>query len=175
MQHGPTAAALSTSFFLNHALNSSELNTLITKFRVQQREKEWVTSQKDWRNQAVTSWILGMHYNIWVKNAVFVFPHLPGSAEAQVIWGATVSVFWLLTLLVTLLSKISKSVHAWQSYIASQRWAFFSDTVFCSCYFFFPASDFLMSLSQFCRKFAKRRRMFWNWLRPMGCSFMCAL
>ena len=35
MQHSPTAAALSTSFLLNHAMppNSPELNALITRFR----------------------------------------------------------------------------------------------------------------------------------------------
>jgi len=31
-------------------------------------------SQKDWRNQRGTSWILAMHwYSIWVKNTIFVF------------------------------------------------------------------------------------------------------
>jgi len=51
----------------------------------------WVVSQKDWRNQGATGWILAMHwYSIWVKNAIFVFPVLPVSAEAQVIWGGTV-------------------------------------------------------------------------------------
>ena len=33
MPHSPTAAALSTSFLLNHAPNSPELNALITRFR----------------------------------------------------------------------------------------------------------------------------------------------
>jgi len=33
VQHSPTAAALSTSFLLNHAPNSPELSALITKFR----------------------------------------------------------------------------------------------------------------------------------------------
>ena len=33
VQHSPTAAALSTSFLLNHAPNSPELNALITRFR----------------------------------------------------------------------------------------------------------------------------------------------
>jgi len=42
MQHSPTAAALSTSFLLNHApppCNSAELNALTTRFR-DQREYE---------------------------------------------------------------------------------------------------------------------------------------
>jgi len=51
----------------------------------------WVVSQKYWRNHGATGWILAMHwYSIWVKNAIFVFPVLTGSAEAQVIWGGTV-------------------------------------------------------------------------------------
>ena len=33
VQHSPTAAALSTSFLLNHAPNSPELNASITRFR----------------------------------------------------------------------------------------------------------------------------------------------
>jgi len=33
-----------------------------------------VVSQKDWRNQGATDWILAMHwYSIWVKNAIFMF------------------------------------------------------------------------------------------------------
>jgi len=54
-----------------------------------------------------------------VKNAIFVFPVLPGSAEAQVIWRgiAKCLVFWLLALSVAfLLPKISKSVDVCQSY-----------------------------------------------------------
>jgi len=45
----------------------------------------WVVSQKDWRNQGATGWILAMHwYSIWVKKMRFAcFPILPGSAEAQ--------------------------------------------------------------------------------------------
>jgi len=32
-------------------------------------------SQKYWRNQEGTSWILAMHwYCIWVEHAIFVFP-----------------------------------------------------------------------------------------------------
>jgi len=46
----------------------------------------WVVSQKDWRNQGRTSWILAMHwYSIWVKMRFSCFPVLPGSAEAHVI------------------------------------------------------------------------------------------
>jgi len=81
----------------------------------------WVVSQKDWRNQdwrnqAATGWILAKHLIQRVKNAIFVFPVLPGSAEAQVIWRSIVTFFWLLTLSVALLPQISKSIHVYQSY-----------------------------------------------------------
>jgi len=33
VQHSPTAVAVSTSFLLNHAFNSPELNALTTRFR----------------------------------------------------------------------------------------------------------------------------------------------
>jgi len=42
----------------------------------------WIMIQKDWRNQAVTGWILAMQF--------LFFPILPGSGEAQVIWGGIV-------------------------------------------------------------------------------------
>jgi len=73
VQHSPTAAAFSTSFLLNHVLNSPEhwLQDLGSHAAARVR----VLSQKDWRNQGATSWILAMQwYSIWVKNAIFVFP-----------------------------------------------------------------------------------------------------
>jgi len=94
MQHSPTAAALSTSFLLNHApSNSAELNAVITRLGSHTAARVWVVSQKDRRSQgAMTGWILAMHwYSIWVKRMRFsCFPILPGSAEAQVIWGGTI-------------------------------------------------------------------------------------
>jgi len=71
MQHSPTAAAFSTSFLLNHARNISELNALITRFRRHRAAWVWVTSQKDWRNQGATGWIVAMHCYIWVKKCDF--------------------------------------------------------------------------------------------------------
>ena len=54
----------------------------------------WVVSQKDLRNRGGTSWIMAMHwYSIWVKKIRFSFSSLPGSAEAEVIWGGTVKRF----------------------------------------------------------------------------------
>jgi len=78
----------------------------------------WVASQKDWRNQGTTGWILTMHwYSSWVKNAIFVFLRLPGSAEAHVIWGGTVK-HLLIAYFISNISakKVSKCVHVCQSY-----------------------------------------------------------
>jgi len=57
MQHSPTAAVLSTSFLLNHARKSPELNALITRFRESRsrvsmiRESERLKkSSSDWLN-----------------------------------------------------------------------------------------------------------------------------
>jgi len=85
VQHSPTAAALSTSFLLYHALNNPKLNALITRFRksycsmrMSRESKRLKESSTDWLNS-------GNALIQRVKNAIFVFTVLPGSAEAQVI------------------------------------------------------------------------------------------
>jgi len=86
VQHNRTAAALSTSFLLNHA--RSWMHWLQG---LGSHTAAWVMSQKDWRNQGATSWILAMHwYSCEWKMWFLCFPVLPGSAEAQVIWGGIV-------------------------------------------------------------------------------------
>jgi len=50
----------------------------------------WVVSQKHWTSQAA-GWIQAMHEcSIWAKMRLLCFPVLPGSVEAQVIWGGIV-------------------------------------------------------------------------------------
>jgi len=93
IQHSPTVAALSTSFLLNHApLAARSWTHWLQDLRSLTAAWVWVVSQKDWRNQGTTSWILAMHWcSICVKKMRFLcFPILPGSAEAQVIRGGTV-------------------------------------------------------------------------------------
>jgi len=92
VQHTPTAAALSTSFLLNHAPDSPELNALITRFRKSYSSVRISRESKNWRNQGATGWILAMHWYItWVKKMWFsCFSVLPGSVEAHVIWGGKV-------------------------------------------------------------------------------------
>ena len=80
----------------------------------------WVVSQKDWRSEGVTSWILAKHwYSIWVKKRRFsCFLVLPGSVEAQVIWGGTVKRLLIAYFIGNISAKkISKCVHVCQSYI----------------------------------------------------------
>ena len=118
MQHSSTAAALSTSFLLNNACNSPELNTLIIRFMelsssvsMSRESKRLKNSSSDWMNSGNEFW----QYSIWVKIRFPCFPVLPGSTEAQVISCGTVkSVFWLLT---------------FSAVIANQRWDVFWDTV----------------------------------------------
>jgi len=82
MQHSPTAAALSTSFLLNHAPNSPELNALITRFRESQRLKKSIS---DWLNSGNA-----LIQHLSEKRRFSCFLVFPGSTEAQVIWGGTV-------------------------------------------------------------------------------------
>ena len=69
---------------------SPELNALITRFmesyssaRMSRGSKRLKKSSSDWLNS-------GNAQIQRVKNAIFVFPGLPGSAEAQVISGGVV-------------------------------------------------------------------------------------
>jgi len=73
VQHSPTAAALSTSFLLNHALPTAPSYTHWLQHLWRHRAAwVWVVSQKDWRNRGGTSWIMAMHwYSIWVKKMQF--------------------------------------------------------------------------------------------------------
>ena len=85
MQHSPTAAVLLTSFLLNRVSESLKMNALITRFResytsvnMSRESKRLKKSSSHWLNS-------GNELIQRLKNAIFVFPVLPGSAEAQVI------------------------------------------------------------------------------------------
>jgi len=83
-----------------------KMNAMTTRFRViQQREHEsWVKKTEEIKERLVEFWQCTDTAFEW-KNAIFVFPILPDSAEAYIIWGGTVKHFWLLTLWVTFLPK----------------------------------------------------------------------
>ena len=52
VQHSPTAAALSTSFRLNHAPTIPVLNAVVTRFRESYSSVSRSRESKNWRNQA---------------------------------------------------------------------------------------------------------------------------
>jgi len=95
IQHSPTSAALSTSFLLDHAppqKKSPELNAVITRLResyssmMSRESKRLKNSSSNWLNS-------GSALIQRVKNAIFVFPVVPHSAEVQVTGGGIESVF----------------------------------------------------------------------------------
>jgi len=85
VQHSPTAATLSTSFFiLSHAHKSPKLNAFIMRFResyssvsMSCESKRLKKSSSDWLNSGNALIQRG-------KNAIFMFPVLPSNAETQV-------------------------------------------------------------------------------------------
>ena len=73
-------------------------------------------SQKDWRNQAATGWILAIQH-LSKKCNFRVSSFLPGNAEAHIIWGGTVKRFLIAYFIGNISAKkISKCVHVCQSY-----------------------------------------------------------
>jgi len=134
MQHSPTAAPLSTSFLLNHAPPTAPSWThwlSVQDVGSHTAAWVWIVSQKDWRNQWATSWILAMHwYSIWVKKMRFsCFPVLPGSAEAQVIWGDTVKRLLIAYFIGNISTKKYQNAFTYVKFIANQRWDVFWGTV----------------------------------------------
>jgi len=95
-----------------------KLNALITRFNesysslnMSLESKKLKKSSSKWLNSdsALIQWVK--------KNAIFVFPVLAGSAEAQVIWGGMVKRLLIAYFVVSIAAKkISKSVHVCQSY-----------------------------------------------------------
>ena len=95
VQHSPTAAALSTSFFLmNHAPYIPELKASISLQDLGSHTAAWVwvVSQKNLkksRSDRLNSGNALQHLS--EKMRLSCLPVLPGSAEGQVIWGGTVN------------------------------------------------------------------------------------
>jgi len=108
---------------------------LITRFRESYSNVSTVRvlSQKDWRNQAATSWIVAMHWLEYLseKKRFSCFPVLPGSAEAQVISGDTVKRLFIAYFIGNISAKkISKCVHICQSYSKPKVGRFLRHSVF---------------------------------------------
>jgi len=64
------------------------------------------------------------------KNAIFMSPVLPGSAEAHVIWGGTVKCFLIAYFMGNISAKKYQNVFTDLKVIAKQRWDVFWDTVY---------------------------------------------
>jgi len=88
--NSPAAWALLTSFLLNRAPTAPSWMHCLQSLGSHTAAWVWVVSQKDWRNQVATGWILAFEW----KMQFLCFPVLPGSAEAHLIWGGIVK--WLL-------------------------------------------------------------------------------
>jgi len=80
VQNSQPAAALSTSFVLNHGPNSPDMSALITRLWgvIHQREYEsWAKKVEEIQQRLAELWQCTMPnktYSIWVKNALSMFP-----------------------------------------------------------------------------------------------------
>jgi len=96
VQYSPTTAKLSTSFLLNHDPTPQQTAPSWTHWFQDLGSHTaawvWVVSQKDWKikERLVELWQCTDIAFEW-KIRFSCFPDLPGSAEAQVIWGDTVN------------------------------------------------------------------------------------
>jgi len=131
VQHSPTAVALSNFFLLNHVPNISSWTHWLQDLGSHIAAWVWVVSQKDWRSQGVTGWILAMHRrSILVKNMRFsCFPVLPGSAETHVIWCSTVKHLLIAYVISNISATKYQNVFTYVKVIANHRWDVFWDTV----------------------------------------------
>jgi len=129
VQHSPTAAALSTSFLLNHVPNSPEhwLQDLGSYTAVWVR----VLSQKDWRNQGATSWILAMHWcSIWVKKCDFRVSPFCQVVQKHKLFGVGIVKRLLIACFIgNISSKKYQNAFTYVKVTANQRWDVFWDTV----------------------------------------------
>jgi len=113
------------SFSCTMRPKSSKLNALITRFRescsslrMSCESKRLKKSSSDWMNS-------GNALIQRVKNAIFMFPILPGSAEAQVIWGGTVKRILIDYFIGKICAKKYQNPFTFVKVIASQRWDVF--------------------------------------------------
>jgi len=80
----------------------------------------WVVSQKDWRNWGVTGWI-ALIQHLSEKMQFSCFPILPGTAEAQVIWGHSKASFDCV-LYCNISAKKYQNTFTCVKVITNQRW-----------------------------------------------------
>jgi len=102
-----------------------KLNALITRSRksyssvsTSRELKRLKKSNSDWLNS-------GYALIQWVKNAIFVFPVLPGNAEAQVTWGGIPKRLLNSYFIGNISAKKYRNLFTCVKVIASQRWDVF--------------------------------------------------
>ena len=129
MQHSPTAAALSTSFILNHAPNSPELNALITWFNASFSSVSMSCESKkieEFKQQLVECWQCTTAFEWEMQFSCLNV--LPGSGEAQVtycIWGGIVKRLMISYFITNVSAKKYQNPFTYVKFIASQMWDIF--------------------------------------------------
>jgi len=106
--------------FLRQAWSKSQWTVLTgylttsTNVRRYQTHHRWQFFLSEWQHRAHRCIVRATQSN-WVKNVISCFRVLPGSAEAQVIWGGIVKRL-LIAYIIGIMPKILKSIHVCQSY-----------------------------------------------------------
>jgi len=90
-----------------------------------------VLSQKDWRNQGATSWILAMHWcSIWVKKCDFRVSPFCQVVQKHKLFGAGIVKRLLIACFIGNISaKKYQNTFTYVKVTANQRWDVFWDTV----------------------------------------------
>ena len=144
VQHSATAAALLTYFLLNHALQKPQAERILQDVGRHTAASIWVVSQKDWRNQ-LRDWLNSHNALIqWIKNAIFEFPVLPGSAQTQVTWGGIVKHFLTAYFIGSISAKKYQHPFTCVKVTARQRWDAFLEPR-CICMYSFSALTLFMT------------------------------
>jgi len=85
----------------------------------------WVLTESKRLKQSSSNWLNSDNTLQWVKNAIFVFPVLPGSAEAQVIWSGIVKRLLIAYFIGSTSAKKYQNPSTCVKVIACQRWDVF--------------------------------------------------
>jgi len=102
-------SANSHIYFFLYYPSLSQPSSFVIIFRVSHTSAwEWVASQQDWRNQAVTGLISWSRIEHEWKIRILCLAVSPGSAERPFRWDGKRGIFWLPDICVMFLPKIIK-------------------------------------------------------------------
>jgi len=130
VQRGPTAAALSTSFLLNHAPNSPSWMHWLQDLGSHTATWVWVKKMEEIKQRLVEFWQCTDTAFEW-KMRFSCFHILPGSAEAQVTWGGTVKRLLIAYFIGNISAKTYQCIHVCQSYSKPKVGRFLRHSVDC--------------------------------------------